>query len=292
MHKITTIAILLLSAVAICQAQATYRLEPDSIMIGQQARLTIIRAEQYPSAEALTQNSIVAVSQEFDNESQTQTTVITCFEPGRHSLRLGNDDSLILSVSDVPDVDTASAQIRDIAPLQREPYTFWEIARWFLLALALVGVGLGSVWVRRKFPKKSFLSRPEPPQVPAHVRALAELEALRTRNLWQSGRCKEYYTLLTDIVRNYLEEACNIPSTDMTTDQTVSSYQTSPYSTPDDVQQLADMLQRADMVKFAKSEPLPDEHNLSMNEARAIIEHTAAIITAQQPEAKEAENHE
>lgn len=291
MHKTIITTLILITAAMACQAQATYSLEPDSIVIGQQAQLTIARAEQFPSAEALSQNSIVAVSQEFDSPTRTQTTLITSFEPGLHTIKLSEDDSLTLTVTDVPNVDTTSADIRDIAPLQREPYTFWEIFRWILLGLALVGVGLGSYWVRKKHPHKSLLARPEPPLEPAHVRALAKLETLRTQNLWQSGQSKAYHTQLTDIVRQYLEEACNIASTDMTSDQTVEAYQASPLSTPEATQLLADVLQRADMVKFAKSEPLPHEHDLSMSQARTIIEQTAATIAAQQQAAEEAENH-
>ena len=272
MKKTATLIILFLSAVTAGFAQSEAKLDADSILIGEQTRLTITGAEQFPSTEALSQNGIVALRQEFNSETQTQTTVITSFTPGEHYIHITENDSIMLRVGDVADVDTSSAEIRDIAEIQREPYSFWEIFRWILLGLAVVGVGFGSYLVRTKFPKAAILAHSDEIKEPADVRALANLEALRRESLWQSGRSKEYHTRLTDIVRQYLEEACGIASTDMTSDETLEAFRQSAASVGE---MMASMLRRADMVKFAKSEPLPYEHDKSMDEAVAIVKQIA-----------------
>ncbi len=275
MKKTATLIILFLSAVTAGFAQSEAKLDADSILIGEQTRLTITGAEQFPSTEALSQNGIVALRQEFNSETQTQTTVITSFTPGEHYIHITENDSIMLRVGDVADVDTSSAEIRDIAEIQREPYSFWEIFRWILLGLAVVGVGFGSYLVRTKFPKAAILAHSDEIKEPADVRALANLEALRRESLWQSGRSKEYHTRLTDIVRQYLEEACGIASTDMTSDETLEAFRQSAVADASVGEMMASMLRRADMVKFAKSEPLPYEHDKSMDEAVAIVKQIA-----------------
>ena len=86
---------------------------------------------------------------------------------------------------------------------------------------------------------------------------------------------KEYHTELTDILRNYLEETYHIQSTEMTTDQTLDSFQSSLAYSEDNYAKLRQILQTADMVKFAKSEPLPYQHDLSMTQAVDFVKSTA-----------------
>ena len=117
--------------------QAVARLSADTILLGDQTTLSIQRAHTYPSTDQLSQNGIVALSQQFDTAKHTQLTTLTSFEPGVHFVKLSPDDSLQLTVLDV-DVDTTTAEIRDIAPIEKVPYTFWEIFRWVLLGLAIV----------------------------------------------------------------------------------------------------------------------------------------------------------
>ena len=279
-HTLATV-ILILATFSSLLAQTQIELDNDHILIGQQTRLTLVNADEYPSVETIEQDDVVAISQDFDQESRTQTTVITSFTPGQHIIHIGHSDSILLTVDDVADVDTTTADIRDIAPLLRENYTFWEIFRWILVALVGVGVVLGSYQLRKKRPGQPIFAKPTPPPLPPHERALQALEALRRENLWQSGRTKEYHTRLTDIVRTYLEEACNIASTDMTSDETIDAYRHSPTFDTSVAKRLASILHRADMVKFAKSEPLPHEHDRSMDEACEIVNQLADKLSAQ-----------
>ena len=86
---------------------------------------------------------------------------------------------------------------------------------------------------------------------------------------------KEYHTRLTDIVRNYLEETYGIQSTEMTSDQTLEAFQGTAVCTEQTSSMLSQMLQTADMVKFAKSQPLPYQHDLSMKQAVEFVKLTA-----------------
>ena len=252
------------------RGQVEARLSADTIALGDQTTLSITKAENYPSTEQLSQNGIVALSQKYDSTSQTLLTTLTSFEPGTHYVKLGEEDSLPLTVTDV-DVDTTTAEIRDIAPIEKVPYTFWEIFRWVLLALGILALAFGGWWLythRKKIQEVLGPSAPVDTRTPEE-RALDNLEALRQRQLWQSGRVKEYHTTLTDTVRTFIEESTGIRATEMTSDETMEAVESGKWKV--DSSLLRDIFTTADLVKFAKSEPLPHEHDRSMSEAMEFV---------------------
>ena len=257
-------------------AQAVATLEADTIALGDQTTLSIRNALNYPSAEMLSSGGIVALGQTFDTATRTQLTVITSFEPGVHAIRLSPDDSLLLFVTDV-EVDTASMEPRDIMPLERIPYSFWEIFRWILLALAVAAIAFGIWWLtthRKAVQQLLGISEPVDTRTPEE-RALQSLEELRRKQLWQSGKSKEYHTELTDAVRLFIEEATGIRATEMTSDETVEAISG---QWPVASGQLKDIFTTADLVKFAKSEPLPHEHERSMTEAVEFVKQLWQLV--------------
>ena len=269
MKKLTIIIGLmcLMGLMGKANGQAVARLSADTILLGDQTTLSIQRAHTYPSTDQLSQNGIVALSQQFDTAKHTQLTTLTSFEPGVHFVKLSPDDSLQLTVLDV-DVDTTTAEIRDIAPIEKVPYTFWEIFRWVLLGLAIVALALGGWWLWKKWKSGKvsdwFANTPVDTRNPEE-RALDNLEELRQRQLWQAGKVKEYHTELTDAVRTFIEEATGIPATEMTSDETVEEIENLKLKIETSL--LKEIFTTADLVKFAKSEPLPHEHDRSMSEA-------------------------
>ena len=269
MKKLTIIIGLmcLMGLMGKANGQAVARLSADTILLGDQTTLSIQRAHTYPSTDQLSQNGIVALSQQFDTAKHTQLTTLTSFEPGVHFIKLSPDDSLQLTVLDV-DVDTTTAEIRDIAPIEKVPYTFWEIFRWVLLGLAIVALALGGWWLWKKWKSGKvsdwFANTPVDTRTPEE-RALDNLEELRQRQLWQAGKVKEYHTELTDAVRTFIEEATGIHATEMTSDETVEEIENLKLKIETSL--LKEIFTTADLVKFAKSEPLPHEHDRSMSEA-------------------------
>ena len=159
--------------------QAIAKLSADTIALGDQTTLSIQRALTYPSTEQLSQNGIVALSQNYDSTQHTLYTTLTSFEPGTHYVILSEDDSLMLTVLDV-DVDTTSAEIRDIAPIEKVPYTFWEIFRWILLGLGILALAFGGWWFWKKWKSgkvSEWLSNEPVDSRTPEERALDNLEA-------------------------------------------------------------------------------------------------------------------
>ncbi len=265
-------------------AQAVATLSADTIVLGDQTVLTVHLARTYPSTDMLSSNGIVAISQQFDTATHTQQTVLTSFEPGLHHVRVSPDDSLPLMVLDV-EIDTANAEIRDIAPIEQVPYTFWEVFRWVLLALAVLALAFLGWWLythRSRVQELLGTAEPADTRTPEE-RALDSLEALRTQKLWQAGKVKEYHTELTDIVRRFIEESTSIRATDMTSDETLAEVESGKWNVESTL--LRDIFSTADLVKFAKSEPLPHEHDRSMAQAVDFVKQLWQQVKPQEEEA-------
>lgn len=285
-HNIIVLVALCSLLPATLRGQAVATLSADTILLGDQTILTVRHARNYPSTDMLTRGGIVALGQQFDTAANTQTTVLTSFEPGERYVRLGPDDSLRLVVLDV-EVDTsANAEIRDIADIERVPYTFWEVFRWVLLALAVLAVGFLAWWLythRRKIQEVLGTAEPVDTRTPDQ-RALDTLEALRNQKLWQGGKVKEYHTELTDAVRRFIEESTSIRATDMTSDETVEEIENLKLKIETSL--LEDIFRTADLVKFAKSEPLPHEHDRSMANAVEFVKQMWQQVKPQEEEAQ------
>lgn len=253
-------------------AWAQVSLGADSIVLGDQTEVMFpAGSELQPSPEVL----VLGVT--ADSLTGLMRATVTSFEPGEHWLKVGVD-SLPLTVLDV-EVDTSTAEIRDIAPIEKVPYTFWEIFRWVLLVLVIAAIGFGVWWFvahRKQVQQALGLTAPVDTRN-AHERASEALEALRERRLWQAGKVKEYHTELTDIVRRFIEEATGIRATEMTSDETVEEVENGKWEV--DGGMLRNVFATADLVKFAKSEPLPHEHEASLKSAVDFVDRLWDEVT-------------
>lgn len=256
----------------ICLSNITFgqaRLADDTIALGDQTTLSISVGDTIPTTHI--DNQLLILAQDFDTASRTLRTTVTCFDPGEYWIHVGNADSLLLVVTDV-EVDTSSAEIRDIAPLERIPYSFWEIFRWILAVLAMAMVVFAVKWInrhRQNVKQVLGLAKPVDTRTPRQ-RAIDGLENLRDKRLWQAGKTKEYHTELTDIVRRFIEESTGIRATDMTSDETVQAL--TDMSVLTDTADLRAIFTTADLVKFAKNEPLPHEHEASLTTATSFVD--------------------
>lgn len=112
-----------------------------------------------------------------------------------------------------------------------------------------------------------------PPPMPAHVLALEQLAQLKEKRLWQQGLIKPYYSEVTEIVRRYFENRYGFMSLEKTTGETLEDLRRYAVAHPA-LDETARILRCADLVKFAKYEPLIPEHEEMLTVAFDIIEKT------------------
>ncbi len=116
-----------------------------------------------------------------------------------------------------------TARIFDIIKPYNAPVTLGEILPWILFAAILVAVIWQLIRLLRKLKKNKTIYEPVLKTEPAHVIAFRELEKLKEEMLWQKGETKKYYTRLTEILRQYLENRFGIFSLELTTSETMQA---------------------------------------------------------------------
>ena len=125
--------------------------------------------------------------------------------------------------------------------------------------------------------KKASLTEVKKDKRPAHIIALEQLQKLTTEQLWQQGKVKLYYTELTDILRQYIENRYHIPALEQVTHQIIKDMKNASVS-EQSLMQFKEILELADLVKFAKAEPLQNENELCLKNALEFVEKTKLIF--------------
>lgn len=170
-----------------------------------------------------------------------------------------------------------SAKIFDIAPPYRAPLTLGEILPWILLALLAALIVWAIIKLVRKF-KKTKKEVIAPVNVePAHIIAYRELEKLQREMLWQKGEAKKYYTRLTEIIRQYLENRFQVYSLELTTSETLEALVKTGFKKNESYNKLKSVLTGADLVKFAKYKPEPIENETSFSNSWDFVSATKVI---------------
>ena len=170
-------------------------------------------------------------------------------------------DSLLVEVSNVQ-VDTLRQKLFDIKPIVEVPYQLSYFWQYVLIILLILGIGALIYWLIKKYQKKK-VEEVEELKSPIE-RATILLKTLEKKELWQKGAVKEYYSELTDIARNYIEEAIEIPAMESTTSELILALRAASIKkkmtlSAETLENLERVLKQADLVKFAKSKPLDYE---------------------------------
>ena len=108
--------------------------------------------------------------------------------------------------------------------------------------------------------------------IPPHIIALNNLKEVEIKELWQKNKIKEYHSEISEIIRKYIEVRFNCLALEATTDEIMITLrnQISDELTID----LNNILQTADLAKFAKSKPSEKENIYSMILAKKFVNQT------------------
>tara|TARA_R110001592_G_scaffold70341_2_gene215665 strand:+ start:19168 stop:20082 length:915 start_codon:yes stop_codon:yes gene_type:complete len=184
-------------------------------------------------------------------------------------------DSLLVNVATVA-IDTTKVKKYPIKTIKAEPYTFDDFKIYiYLLLAALAIIGFWIYWfVIRK--RKTEEDKPTYKILPPYDEAIFKLNELDEKLLWQNNKVKEYYSELTEIVRGYIERELKVPALEKTTDEIVEMLKDfneaqTINTSKETIKKLKELLQEADLVKFAKSKPLSLEIEEDRKDAQAII---------------------
>lgn len=303
--SVTLLIVMLSTAIASAQNVEAYaKLDTNAMMIGDHVGLQLglkmpegFIARWPQLIDTISKNIEIISKQPVDTLKSNgslefkQLLTITSFDSGYFALpefkfhyQNGNDSTkftvgsnqLYLMVN-VPKVDTTQAFKVIKGPVE-EPVTFAEIFPWLLLGLVVIGIAGFLWWYIRKRKKNQpvFIRRPKP-ALPPDILAIQKLEELRLAKIWQQGKLKVYFTELTDIVREYLDGRFNIDAMEMTSYEINEAIEEKKVNSQA-IEKLRNVLELADLVKFAKAQTTPLENDLSLNHCVDFVKETKPVI--------------
>ncbi|MBQ5637987.1 MAG: hypothetical protein IIV06_02910 [Alistipes sp.] len=188
-------------------------------------------------------------------------------------------DSVYLKVATFQ-IDSTSQSIFDLKPQQNLPFKVAEIKSyllWGLLALVVLVALMVALdrYLKARGRRLGDLFKPAPPQ-PPHVIAIAALEALHHQKLWQNNKHKLYYSLLTEILRTYIDGRWGVSAMEMTSDEIIAAMHS--VELPDKARMdLTAILRDADLVKFAKFAPEAEQNENDYQKAYYFVEETKPV---------------
>jgi hypothetical protein len=194
-------------------------------------------------------------------------------------------DSIKVEVNDIQ-VDTLKQKmydIKDIAEVES------PIGTWWIYILIFFALGISGYFIYQFIKKRQNQPKAEVIVFKSPIeKATTLLQQLEIKELWQKGEIKDYYSELTDIARNYIEEEINIPAMESTTSELIDGLRKAAKQkklklSNETVENLEKVLKQADLVKFAKVKPLDFE----IEEDKKRISSSIVIIHKSIPEVVE-----
>ncbi len=188
-------------------------------------------------------------------------------------------DPMKLEVKTMP-VDTATFTPHDIKGQIRYPVTFREVLPWLGLAvLAGLLVWLAAYLIIR------YRRKTDPAYAhkdPAHIVALRKLDRYRGSKMWAPEQQKAFYSGVTDVIREYMAARYEFGAMEMTTAEIFDEMKST--DAPKELQEeMKDLFERADFVKFAKSTASDDDNAKALPTAvRFVTETYQAEIEAEE----------
>lgn len=199
---------------------------------------------------------------------------------GDTSRRLAQSNPVFLTIDSVA-VDV-QGDIKDIKPPLLSPWKFEDFLPYLIALAVVLASGWAYYYYRKKKKQREAAVVPLKPAIPPFQAALAALRALEDKKLWQQSKVKEYYSEATEIIRRFLEDQYDILALESTSDEILAQLKLVPQAEPVKKESQS-FFTTADLVKFAKYNPTPAEHENELRWAYEIIS-TMKPAEIEQPE--------
>ena len=214
----------------------------------------------------------------------TQRYVVTSFDSALYyippiTVKVDGKDyqaktNLALKVLTV-NIDTMKVDsICGFKPEMKPPFSWddWKPVIWMVIGLLILAALLIYV-VIRLITNKPIIHRIKLRQhIAPHKVAMQKIAQIKEDNLVQSEDSKEYYTQLTDTLRQYISERFKFSAMEMTSGEIIEHLQAE--NDEEALRELRELFQTADLVKFAKYTTLINENDRNLVTAVEYINQT------------------
>ena len=282
------------------QVQVDVKLDSTALFIGQQTGLTL--SVTYDAKQKLKMPDIkkgqelipdievvevgepdTAVLNEGQRLTVSQVYTITAWDsafyflpPMQVMVDTGKyeSNSLALKVFTV-DVDTLHLdQFFPPNGIMELPFLWeeWRLVVFGSLLFVLMLVCIGYLWyhVKHGKPIVRFIRRKK--KLPPHQVAMSEIERIKSERKWAEEDSKEYYTLLTDTLRNYIRDRYGFNALEMTSTEIIDRLIAE--NNEEALDELREIFRTADLVKFAKYSTLINENDANLVSAIEYVNQT------------------
>lgn len=296
-------------ATAFSQDTVQLEISPAKIKIGEHSKLTLrytYKADEgkkeiiWPEYnDTITSKIEIVEAEEIKNQPadenkdpnlliQEQSYIVTSFDSGFYAIPpipvIVNNDTfysnpILLEVHTVS-VDTTK-QFKHIKGIYETELSLTDyiklIGNWLKenilwIAIVVILTLLGVYYFYWRHRKKQVVEEPKI-IIPPHITAFERLKELEDKKLWQNNQIKEYYIELSDILRTYIEERFLINALEQTTDEIMMQLRLTDITEISKLT-LVPVLRLADLVKFAKENPVGMENDEMMQRAKDFVQST------------------
>jgi hypothetical protein len=317
-EKILFIALIITTPLVHCRARAQEitvrsKLDTTSIFTGDHIYFTVTLEKPSETAAVLHQYSDTLISGiEILNGPSADTTIltdgrvavinrylITSFDSGRYEIppvfaEIPFEEGIKRFYSDFvyltvrrPNIAPADSTLQyfDIIGPYKVPVTVGEILPWVLILMAIGTLLWFGIRYIRNRKKQMVDTTPEEPVEAAYILAYRSLEKLKNEKLWQRGLYKDYFSALSDILRVYIDRRFTMNSMESTTIEIMQELRNEKNLNGEPYDRLKQVLELADMVKFAKL--IPDSSDCELS-----LEHSWSFVSLTRKEKTLTENND
>lgn len=158
----------------------------------------------------------------------------------------------------------------------------WHPVMWSVFFILLLLALLAYVIKRYRENKPIIRRIRHEKKLAPHAVAMQKIEEIKeNKMLWQAEDSKEYYTQLTDTLRQYIRERYGFNAMEMTSFEIIQHLES--VNDEEAINELRELFQTADLVKFAKYNTLINENDRNLVYAVEYINQTKAEEKEEKP---------
>lgn len=299
LHKWIVGVVLALASTTVSAQSVVQKLDSLQILIGQQTTLHItvsanrgqkvVMPSFKPSQTLIPGVEVVEQSQgdtaDIDDKriQVSRDYILTSFDENVYAIPALNvkvngknyhGNPLALKVLTVP-VDTVHPnQFYPPKDVQDNPFLWseWSGIFWLSILMLLLCGAMYYMLLRLKQNKPIIKSFRIVKRIPAHEKALSEINVIKQQRSENRESQKEYYTRLTNTLREYIVSRFGFNAMEMTSGEIIERLQAA--GDQKMIDELKQLFRTADLVKFAKYETLINENDANLVNAINFIDQT------------------
>ena len=299
LHKWIVGVVLTLASTTVSAQTVVQKLDSLQILIGQQTTLhltvsanrgqKVVMPSFKPSQALIPGVEVVEQSQgdtaDIDDQriQLSRDYILTSFDENVYAIPALNvkvngknyhGNPLALKVLTVP-VDTVHPnQFYPPKDVQDNPFLWseWSGIFWLSILMLLLCGAMYYMLLRLKQNKPIIKSFRIVKRIPAHEKALNEINVIKQQRSENHESQKEYYTHLTNTLREYIVSRFGFNAMEMTSGEIIERLQAA--GDQKMIDELKQLFRTADLVKFAKYETLINENDANLVNAINFIDQT------------------